>query len=90
MKQSKKDIKMEKQNYRNKPFYGVWNRENSSWNHYESIEDAIFSEGDAREIFEFEPKFIGKFKFKAEIIKIKSRKKSETRPNPAINEELVK
>jgi hypothetical protein len=59
--------------------FGAWkkpeNGDSGYWMLYDSLEDAVSSEGDGCEIYRFTPKFIGRYKRKAEIVKIKARKK---------------
>lgn len=49
--------------------------DNRYWNQFETLEDAVSEGGDGTEVYYAEPKLLGKFKRKAEIVKIKSRKK---------------
>lgn len=60
-----------------KKIYMVWQGgENEQFfNQFETIEDAVYSEGDVAEVYVAEPKYLGKFKRKVEMVKIKKRKK---------------
>ena len=45
------------------------------WEMYDSVEDAVSANGDGTEVYVAEPKFLGKFKRKVELVKIKQRKR---------------
>lgn len=60
--------------------YLVWQEDPNDettryWNQYATLEDAVSENGDGCEVYLAEPKFIGRFKSKAEIVKIKRRKR---------------
>jgi hypothetical protein len=62
----------------------VWDDSSSNeidhfWMHYDSLEDAVSDRGDGCEVFTAELKRLGHFKRKAEIVKIKARKKVKAR-----------
>lgn len=44
------------------------------WEMYDSLEDAVSSKGDGCEVFVMEPKFLGKFKRKVELVKLPKSK----------------
>lgn len=71
---------MKSQTYRTTAKFSVWTEETDDmcfWELFDSLEDAVSTHGDGCEVFKLEPKFLGKFKRKAEIVKIKVRKKKK-------------
>lgn len=63
-----------------KKIYLTFNSENQDeetegyWDQYESIEDAVATHGDGVEVYEANIQFLGEFKRKVELVKVKSRK----------------
>jgi len=59
--------------------YMLWMEEGaddaSYWQMYDSLEDAVSEGGDGCHVYLCEPKYIGRYKRKAEIVKIKRLKK---------------
>lgn len=60
--------------------YLIWEEDSndpgaSYWAQFDSLEDAVSHAGDGCEVYVAEPKFLGRFKRKAEIVKIKKRKR---------------
>ncbi len=45
------------------------------WKSYDSVEDAVSDNGDGTEVWVTEPRFLGKFKRKVEMVKIKRRRR---------------
>lgn len=62
---------------KNGNLYLIWNE--TDWEQFESLEDAVSSAGDGCEVYIAEPRLLGKFKLKAEVVKIKTRKKRKAR-----------
>jgi hypothetical protein len=60
--------------------YAIWSADTNDhdagyWNLFDSIEDAVSEGGDGTEVFVIEPRRLGKFKRKVEMVKIPQRKR---------------
>ena len=70
-----------KQTQKAKTVFGIWEGDYTTtdgdfWNQYDSLEDAVADKGDGCEVYALEPRYLGKFKRKVEMVKIKRRKKA--------------